>query len=179
MHVLVGLGGNLGDPPTAFHRALVTLHRRHPVVACSSLYRTEPVGPPQPRYWNMSVVVESKAPLRQLLDECLAIEAAAGRQRRVHWGARTLDLDLLLCNGMVVRGDSLTVPHPELHRRAFALVPSAELVPGWIHPLLGESIASLAGRIGSDGVALARRGLWDAQKLMVVPRSQPASAAVS
>ena len=152
MHVLLGLGGNLGDPPEAFRTALGTLQQRHRLVVCSGLYRTDPVGPPQPRYWNMVAVVDVAVPLHRLLHECHEIEAAAGRQRVQRWGARTLDLDLLLGADLVVRSDELLVPHPELHRRAFVLIPALEIVPEWRHPMLGESIAELAERVGNDGV---------------------------
>jgi 2-amino-4-hydroxy-6-hydroxymethyldihydropteridine diphosphokinase len=181
MQVLLGLGGNLGDPPVTFHQALAALDRRHTVVACSSLYRTEPVGPPQPRYWNMAALVQTTAGLRQLLDECHEIEAAAGRERAVHWGPRTLDLDLLLCESIVVRTTRLTVPHPELHRRAFALVPAAELVGRWRHPLLGESIAALADRVGRSGVVVASDAEGSRARVASVAqtRSRPIGVAVS
>jgi 2-amino-4-hydroxy-6-hydroxymethyldihydropteridine diphosphokinase len=156
MQILLGLGGNLGDPPQAFNRALAALSECHQVLALSRRYRSEPEGPPQPRYWNMAALLEVSAPLLQLLDQCQEIEWQAGRRRdsEHRWGPRPLDLDLLMGRTLVHRGPRLVLPHPHLVRRAFALVPAAELTPEWVHPAAGNTLAELARqsllRAGSD-----------------------------
>jgi 2-amino-4-hydroxy-6-hydroxymethyldihydropteridine diphosphokinase len=146
VEILIGLGANLGDPPGAFREALAVLDDRHSVVSVSSLYRARAVGPAQPDYHNAAALLEVDCCPLSLLAECLELEAVAGRRREeeVRWGPRTLDLDLLMANGLVRRGPTLELPHPRFHERAFALIPAAELAPEWIHPVLGRTIADLA-----------------------------------
>lgn len=160
MELLLGLGGNLGDPPRAFRVALAALGREHRVTAASRLYRTEPEGPPQPRYWNMVVRLDLERPLLDLLDTCQGLERAAGRERsgEGRWGPRPLDLDLLASPGVVHRGPRLELPHPRFHRRAFALVPAAEVAPGWVLPGSGRTLEELAVEATRGGPAVECRG---------------------
>jgi 2-amino-4-hydroxy-6-hydroxymethyldihydropteridine diphosphokinase len=146
MKVLIGLGANLGDPPRALRQAVEALADSHEVIAVSSLYGTRAVGPPQPDYVNGAALLETGADPLALLEECRSIEKAVGRRREAEqrWGPRVLDLDLLMVEGVVRRGPRLELPHPRFHQRAFALVPAAELVPSWTHPLLGRTIEDLA-----------------------------------
>ena len=146
MRLILGLGGNLGDVPGAFAGALEGLTGVARVLRLSALYRSDPVGPPQPRYWNMAAFLECAAPLAVLLDRCQALEREAGRDRsrEVRWGPRSLDLDLLLAEGAVHRGPRLVLPHPRLLERPFALVPAAEVAPRLRHPLSGRTLAELA-----------------------------------
>lgn len=154
MELLLGLGGNTGDPPRAFREALRSLAGRHSVAAVSYLYRTDPQGPPQARYFNLVARLEVSAPLRAFFGLCVELEAAAGRDRRLatRWGPRPLDLDLLMAPGLVLRGCDLELPHPRLHCRAFALVPAAELASDWVHPWLGRTLGELAGEADARGV---------------------------
>ncbi len=146
MRLILGLGGNLDDPPAAFQGALDALGRFVRVVTVSSLYRSDPIGPPQPRYWNMAALLEIAVPPVELLDRCQELEAAAGRDRsrEVLWGPRPLDLDLLLAEGIIVLGARLILPHPRLLERPFALVPAAEAAPDLLHPLADRTLAELA-----------------------------------
>lgn len=160
MELVLGLGGNLGDPPGAFRVAVSELDREHRVVALSRLYRTEPEGPPQPRYWNMAVRLEVRSPLLLLLDTCQELERRAGRERsgEERWGPRPLDLDLLVSPEVVHRGPRLELPHPRLHRRPFALEPAAEVAPDWVVPGLGRTLAELAGEASRAGSVVERCG---------------------
>lgn len=148
MHVdvVLGLGGNLDDPPSAFEEACARFAERHRVVAVSSLYRSRPIGPAQPEFFNRAVLLGVEHHPAALLEECQLLEAAAGRDHTTEqrWGPRPLDIDLLLVRGVIHRGPRLHLPHRLLAERAFALVPAAEIVPDWIHPLIGTSIAGLA-----------------------------------
>ena len=143
--MVLGLGGNEGDCRKAFSECLQTLAADGRVAAVSRLWRTRPVGPPQPDYLNAAALVEWPAGPGALLGRCLELETAAGRDRstEARWGPRTLDLDLLLAEGVVCRGPMLTLPHPRLHERRFALEPAAEVAPDWVHPLLGLTIEAL------------------------------------
>jgi 2-amino-4-hydroxy-6-hydroxymethyldihydropteridine diphosphokinase len=118
------------------------------VAAVSSLWRTRAVGPAQADYLNAAALIEWPGPPRELLDHCLELEGAAGRDRSGgdRWGPRTLDLDLLLARGVVCRGPTLELPHPRLHLRRFALEPAAEVAGSWVVPTIGRTVEELAER---------------------------------
>jgi 2-amino-4-hydroxy-6-hydroxymethyldihydropteridine diphosphokinase len=146
VRVILGLGSNTGDSQKAFSECLQMLAAEGRVIAASRLWRTRAVGPPQPDYLNAAAIVEWPAGPRGLLARCHELEAAAGRDRpaEARWGPRTLDIDLLLAESVVCSGPALTLPHPRLHERRFALEPATEVAPDWTHPLLGRTISDLA-----------------------------------
>jgi 2-amino-4-hydroxy-6-hydroxymethyldihydropteridine diphosphokinase len=134
----LGLGSNVGDREGHL-RAAVDLLRAHgiEVEAGSSLYETEPVGEilDQPDFLNAAVRVRTDLSPETLLDVCKAIEVERGRMLGgPRHGPRALDIDLLLVEGVALTGERLTVPHPELTRRRFVLVPLLELDPGLALP---------------------------------------------
>ena len=134
----VGLGANLGDREAALHGAVAALAATEgvQVVAVSGFHETEPVGYlDQPRFLNGAAAVDTTLSPRELLDALLAVERSLGRTREgPRFGPRTIDLDLLLYGDESVDEPGLTVPHPRLHERAFALEPLAELDPGLVVP---------------------------------------------
>jgi len=145
LRVLLGLGSNLGESGNAFTSCLRRLAGEGHIVEISRLWLTRPVGPPQPDYLNATVLIEWPTSLRSLLSRCQELEAAAGRDRFAgeRWGPRILDLDLLMAQNTVCRGPQLELPHPRFHLRRFALEPAAEVAPGWVHPLIGQTIEDL------------------------------------
>jgi 2-amino-4-hydroxy-6-hydroxymethyldihydropteridine diphosphokinase len=149
----LSLGGNLGDVRTTFERALDALlaSPRITLVARSSLYRTAPWGPvPQPPFLNMAVLVSTSLSPHALLDMCLAIEIEEGRVRVERYGPRTLDIDILSYDDLVHTDERLTLPHPRLMERAFALVPLAEIASDLV--VGGESVREAASRLGHAGI---------------------------
>jgi 2-amino-4-hydroxy-6-hydroxymethyldihydropteridine diphosphokinase len=142
----IGLGANLGDPAAqvgAAIEAIGHLPLTRPV-AHSRLYASPAWGPvAQPDYVNAVAAIDTGLSAAALLQALLAIEQAAGRERRERWGPRRLDLDLLLYGDRVIHDDGLTVPHPRLHERAFVLLPLAEIAPGLRLPGLGAVEALL------------------------------------
>ena len=153
MRAFIGLGANLGHREATIARALELVSQAEGVdiVAVSSLRETEPWGPvEQPPYLNGAVEVETELRPRALLEVLLGVEHALGRDRSgERWGPRTIDLDLLLYEDVDVDEPGLTVPHPRLHERLFALEPLAELAPDAVVPGLGtvaELLAALQGR---------------------------------
>ncbi|NEP63532.1 MAG: 2-amino-4-hydroxy-6-hydroxymethyldihydropteridine diphosphokinase, partial [Symploca sp. SIO2G7] len=88
----------------------------------------------------------------QVLQVLLETEASFGRIRRERWGPRTLDLDLLLYGDRVMNTPSLTLPHPRMHERAFVLLPLAEIMPGWQHPLRQQTVQALLEQVDTAGV---------------------------
>ena len=123
----VGVGANLGDREATIRSALDALPG---VVAVSALRETDPVGVvEQPPFLNGAVALETDLAPRELLDVLLSVERGLGRERRERWGPRTIDLDLLLYGDETIDEPGLTVPHPRLHERRFALEPLLELDP--------------------------------------------------
>ncbi len=133
--VVVGLGANLGAREATMARALGAFDSIAQVLASSSFYETAPIGPiEQPTFLNAAALLLTGATPLLLLRHLLAVELELGRVRTERWGPRTIDLDILWIDGVIVDDPKLTVPHPELHRRAFALAPLLELVPEAIDP---------------------------------------------
>lgn len=134
----VGLGSNLGDRDAILTRALDLLGARPgiSVVAVSSFRETEPVGYlDQPRFLNAAAAIETELPVLELMATLLDVELELGRTREgPRYGPRTVDLDLLLVDGVTMDEPDLTLPHPRLHERAFALTPLHELDPALVVP---------------------------------------------
>jgi 2-amino-4-hydroxy-6-hydroxymethyldihydropteridine diphosphokinase len=160
--VFIGLGANLGDPERALAEAVEGLEKSAgtSVVGRSSLYATAPLGPAQPEFRNAVVeLVTSEAP-EELLRRLLALEQAQGRIRGERWGPRTLDLDILLWGERIVSSPQLRIPHPELHRRRFALEPLVELDPSVRHPVLGKTVAELLADVRDQDVRRIPSQVW-------------------
>lgn len=144
--VFIGLGSNLGDREFLIRTAVEGLRAlpRTQVTQVSSLYDTDPVGDvEQPAYLNAVVALETDLAPRELLWQLLLIENRMGRVRTQRWGPRSIDLDLLFHGREVVDEPDLRVPHPEAHRRAFVLIPLAELDPAFVHPVSGEPVRKM------------------------------------
>lgn len=142
----LGLGTNIGQRESYLEHALDKLNALHQtrVISCSSIYETVPVGPVrQPDFLNMVAGVETVLPAEVLLKESQKIEKALKRKRDVHWGPRTIDLDLLVYGNLRRNSEQLSLPHPELTRRAFVLVPFMEITPHLVIPGTGKSVLEL------------------------------------
>jgi 2-amino-4-hydroxy-6-hydroxymethyldihydropteridine diphosphokinase len=153
----VGLGSNLGDREALLvgARAALAATPGVSVVAASRLYETEPVGPPQGRYLNAVIALDTTLAAQALLKRLLELEQAAGRRRGPERNApRTLDLDLLLFGEACIETPGLSLPHPRLHERAFVLVPLAEIAADLVHPLLHVRVRDLAERVLGAGDVL-------------------------
>jgi len=143
----VGIGSNLGDREAHLRAAVDCLRAEDgiEVVAVSRLRETEPVGPvEQGPFLNGAVEVETELPARELLARLLDVEARLGRIRAERFGPRTIDLDLLVYGDEILDEPGLTLPHPRLHERRFALEPLAELAPGLEVPGWGPVSALLS-----------------------------------
>ncbi len=143
----IGLGANLGNPAAQLQAAVTALAALPgtQLLRVSRSYRSSAIGPAgQPDYCNAVAAVESELTPLALLDALLAIEDAAGRVRGERWGARVLDLDLLLHGQTVCSSERLTLPHPELAFRDFVLWPLTEIAPDVHIPLLGPARQLLA-----------------------------------
>ena len=159
-HVVIGVGGNLGDVVGHFSAAVAQLDTLYGVGAVSALYRTVAVGPAQPDFLNAAVLVKFVGDLHTLLERLHQVEAAAGRERRERWGPRTLDLDVLWAGSTVVVDSALTVPHASLRERRFALLPLLDLVPYATDPRDGMRYSSIVQHLETEGVEVLTREVW-------------------
>ena len=147
MRAVLALGSNLGDREWTLMSAAEALNEVGEVVAFSSFLDSRAVGgPPQPDYLNAVLILETQLEPLELLKVCQAIEKIFGRTREVHWGPRTLDIDLITCSDLVMESDSLTLPHPRASERHFVLAPWYEIdndahLPG--HGSVADLLAKL------------------------------------
>lgn len=126
------MGSNIGDRRETLRTAVAAVPD---LVAVSPLYETEPVGgPEQDAFYNLVVELETERTPRQLLEVCRELEAEAGRVRKIRWGPRTLDVDVLLVGDLVVAEEDLTVPHPRMYQRNFVMAPLLDLYPEVVVP---------------------------------------------
>jgi len=159
--VFIGLGSNIGDRAATIDRAVDALEcvPSCKVLQLSSLWETEPVGPPQPKYLNAVAEIATGLAPADLLATMLEIERFLGRVRSAHErnAPRTIDLDLLLYGQRILTQEHLEIPHPRLTQRPFVLIPLLEIAPQLRHPLTGEVLLSFPCAQGAnDGVAMWR-----------------------
>lgn len=160
MIAYIGLGSNLESPQgdRARHLALAVemLNTAGTVLRASSVYETTPWGvdDDQPDYLNQVVGLQTGLEPSELVRKMLSIETELGRVRTERYGARIIDLDVLLLGDAVVDQPGVQVPHPRLHERAFVLVPLAEIAPDAVHPILGKTASELLSVV--DGSTVRR-----------------------
>jgi 2-amino-4-hydroxy-6-hydroxymethyldihydropteridine diphosphokinase len=146
-HCLIAFGSNLGDESSVFQQSLEQLGEdtEIEVVAHSEPVRTKPVGGPsdQPDYLNAAIRLRTSLSPDKLHQRTSKIEQQLGRQRRVRWGARKVDLDILLYDKVQLETDRLVIPHPRMSFRRFVLEPASEIAADMVHPTSGLTIAEL------------------------------------
>ena len=147
----IGLGSNLGDREAYLRRGLQLLEETPgvDVQAVSEYTETAPIGGPagQMAFLNAACRLKTSLPPEELLSRLLEIEDTCGRIREERWGPRTLDLDILLYDDLIVSEADLTIPHPLMHERVFVLRPLEEIGPGAVHPVLNLSVRALLKRL--------------------------------
>ncbi|MGB7086558.1 MAG: 2-amino-4-hydroxy-6-hydroxymethyldihydropteridine diphosphokinase [Phormidesmis sp.] len=164
----IALGGNLGNSRRILSEAMQVIEATAGVelLARSHFYKTTAVGPPQPDYVNACITISTRLSPRDLLHQLLAIESQFGRVRQEKWGARSLDLDLLLYGDRIIEAPKLSVPHPRLHERPFVLVPLMDVAAKWRHPLFNKTVEQLFTQ-------LAEHDLLTGVEQMMSYESQP------
>ncbi len=144
----------MGDREANINRALVELVRAGCTLSrVSSIYETAPVGfSDQPDFLNAVAEIETDLGPGELMDALAGIERRIGREETFKWGPRTIDLDILLYGDRILTEDNLAIPHPEMSKRAFVLVPLEEIAPDVRHPASGLTAREMSGGIGREGV---------------------------
>ena len=142
----LGLGSNMGDRAHQLQQAIQIIDRfQHiDVTSVSSIYETEPVGyTDQPQFLNLCIEIETTLKPQELLKRCLETEQALHRVRKIRWGPRTLDVDILLYGNEIIEEDNLIIPHPRMVERAFVLIPLNDIASKHIEPRSQRLIENL------------------------------------
>ena len=150
------MGSNVGDRVGICCAAIERLRCHLDVadVRVSPFFETEPYGvTDQPPFINLTVEMATTQSPHTLLKTLKNMENDLGRVYRYHWGPREIDLDILLYDDRVISSDTLKVPHPEMHKRAFVLVPACEICPEWEHPVLKKTLSQLLSGLSREGVS--------------------------
>ena len=157
--VYIALGSNMDSPHQQLDSALEALaqHPNMQLVAVSNRYQTPPIGPQQPDFINAAAQLSTDLSPLDLLDALQAIEQQQNRVRSIHWGPRTLDLDILFYNDLVIESERLTIPHPRIGERAFVLVPLMDINPQLALPS-GETVAQLLANCSQQGIVKTTNG---------------------
>ena len=145
MKAIIALGSNMGDRQGYLEAAQTAIEERvgH-IAAHSSVMETKAYGyTDQDDFLNMAVEVETAMEPHAMLRELLAIEADLDRVRLIHWGPRTIDLDVIYCEDRIINDEELKVPHPDLVNREFVLSPVSEIAPELVDPLRGKKVEEL------------------------------------
>jgi 2-amino-4-hydroxy-6-hydroxymethyldihydropteridine diphosphokinase len=151
--IFLGLGTNLDDREANLRTAKGKLSSQVKIVKESPIYVTPPWGyEDQPDFLNQVIQVTTRLEPTQLLDYLKGIEDDMGRKATFRYGPRLIDLDILFYGQRVIREESLQIPHPRLHERAFVLVPLHDIAPDFVHPVLNESIYALLLKVDVEGV---------------------------
>jgi 2-amino-4-hydroxy-6-hydroxymethyldihydropteridine diphosphokinase len=148
----IALGSNI-EPRGHYIQQAMNLLSDHPqieVIEMSSVYETRPVGGPagQGPYLNAVTKIHTTLAPMELLSVLQKIEKELGRKRNVHWGPRTIDLDILLYSDEIISNDRLIVPHPLMHERRFVMQPLSQIAPDVIHPILQMSARTILESLG-------------------------------
>jgi 2-amino-4-hydroxy-6-hydroxymethyldihydropteridine diphosphokinase len=155
--VYLALGSNLGDRHENLRQAVAGLSPQIDIKAKSHIYETDPWGyEDQPKFLNMAVRGQTYLEPEPLLKHLKRLEIALGRQMTFANGPRSIDIDILFFNDLILDTPLLTLPHPRLHERGFVLLPLMDLAPDLVHPLLKKSIRELTASSSLDGITQVR-----------------------
>ncbi|MBI1794729.1 MAG: 2-amino-4-hydroxy-6-hydroxymethyldihydropteridine diphosphokinase [Chloroflexi bacterium] len=151
--IYLALGTNLGDRLANLRAAIDSfspsiVHRQS-----SRVYETPPWGyTDQPAFLNMAVKCETDLDAESLLKRLKQIEVQVGREQSFRWGPRQIDIDILFYDDLVLESESLVIPHPRLHERAFVLVPLADIAPDYVHPVFKKTVTELLLKVDRTGI---------------------------
>jgi 2-amino-4-hydroxy-6-hydroxymethyldihydropteridine diphosphokinase len=151
--VYLGLGSNMGDRAANLKAAIESFAPAIRVTSQSSLYETPPWGyTDQPAFLNMVVKAETELEPLALLHFLKELEERLGRLKNFRYGPRSIDLDILFYDELVLREPGLVIPHARLHQRGFVLVPLQELAPDLVHPVLIKSVSEMLQEVDTQDI---------------------------
>lgn len=151
MRLLIALGTNVGDRLANLERAIAMLESRFGKIERSKIYESAPMYvTDQPAFLNMAVGAWSEEPALDILDFLKETEAEIGRVETYRNGPRVIDLDIAFYGDTVLRQERLEIPHPRLAERSFVLQPLADIDPGFVDPVTGNSIQALLDALPVD-----------------------------
>ena len=154
----IGIGSNLGTPGKNCIEAIEKISNTKDIkiISRSSFYQTEPIGEVQQDWFvNSAIKIKTNLSPTHLLSALLNIESAMGRTREEKWGPRLIDLDLLFYGNLILEKKGLTLPHPEIQKRKFVLIPMSEIAENLVHPTLKKAIKILLQE-SSDGTVVKK-----------------------
>ncbi|HID94009.1 MAG TPA: 2-amino-4-hydroxy-6-hydroxymethyldihydropteridine diphosphokinase, partial [bacterium (Candidatus Stahlbacteria)] len=147
----IGIGSNIGDRLFYIKSAINAIAANCEIINVSSIYETEPIGYAlQPNFLNCVISLKTSLTPQALLHFLLSIENKLERKRKTRFGPRTIDLDILLYDNLIIHENDLIIPHPEMHKRQFVLLPLNEIAPNLKHPILHKSVEVLLKEILSQ-----------------------------
>jgi len=149
---VLSLGSNIGDRMQFLTLAKAAIQQKAGVILMNSnIYETEPWGVEnQDFYLNQIISLHTKLSPDSLLSNLQEIEISLGRERAVHFGPRTIDIDILYYDNRIIDSENLKIPHPFIHKRRFILVPLSEILPQMVHPLLKKTNINLLEELKDD-----------------------------
>jgi 2-amino-4-hydroxy-6-hydroxymethyldihydropteridine diphosphokinase len=151
--VFLGLGSNLGNRIENLRSAIIGLEPEARAIRCSPVYETPPWGyEDQPRFLNQVVKVETELAPGDLMEQIKEVENNIGREETFRYGPRSIDIDILFYDDLVIDSPPLIIPHARIPERAFVLIPMADLDPGYLHPKLDETIENLLEKVNREGI---------------------------
>ena len=143
--VIIAFGSNMGNKEQNIKTALEKMKARGlNIIKVSTIIETEPYGyEDQDTFLNGACIADTNLSPQEVLKELLAIEQEMGRVRKIHWGPRNIDLDIIFYENIIVDEDNLKIPHPNAHNRSFVLGPICEISPSFLHPIYNKSVKEL------------------------------------